>query len=225
LNFTALLFGFADNGNINSLSARFRAARFRRFVELLRDAPGLVHVLDAGGTVETWRLYANALPPNVNVTLLNLKFSEMPDLRGVSYETGDARDLSRFPDRHFHVCFSNSLIEHVATFDEQQVIANEIRRVCRGYFVQTPNLFFPLDPHFLVPAWQFLPISIRSRILQKSDLGWIKQVKDPLLALQTVQSIRLLCAREMKRLFPDSHTLREQIGPLTKSLIACRPIQ
>ena len=220
MNLAPPWFWSADNGNAGSLAVAFRAARFRRFADLLRDAPGAVRILDVGGTSATWKSYHRALPSSADVTLLNLEFPERPAVRGVSYDIGDARDLSRFPDRHFDLCFSNSLIEHVGTLDEQRVIANEIRRVARGYFVQTPNLFFPLEPHFLVPGWQFLPISLRSRLLRKWDLGWMKKTEDPVLARETVKSIRLMRKSEIRLLFPDGQIFCERIGPFTKSFIA-----
>lgn len=220
---TRTVFRLADNGDVSSLASRFRAGRFRLFAEMLRDAPGEVRILDAGGTALMWQRHRNELPAKIHVTLLNKEFAEQPRLPYVSCVVGDARDMGMFPDRHFDVCFSNSLIEHLRA-EDQVSAAREIRRVAKGYFVQTPNRYFPLEPHSLVPGWQFLPVALRTHLLQKKDWGWMKRVRDPALAREAVQSIRLLDERELRRLFSDGRIHREKVGPLSKSLVAWRPL-
>ncbi len=170
-----------------------------------------------------WQRYRGELPAQIHVTLLNNDFAERPQLPYLSYVVGDAREMGMFPGRHFDICFSNSLMEHLGTADQRRV-ANEIRRVSKGYFVQTPNRYFPMEPHFLVPGWQFLPVSLRARLLQGRDLGWMKRERDPARAREAVESIRLLSGRDLKGLFSDAQIHREKIGPLTKSLVAWRAI-
>ncbi|MBZ5637052.1 MAG: class I SAM-dependent methyltransferase [Acidobacteriia bacterium] len=223
LGLTRTIFRLADNGDANSLASQLRANRFRLFAEILRSVPGQVRILDAGGTAPTWQRHRNELPKNFHVTLLNKEFAERPQLPHVEYVLGDARKMEMFPDRNFDVCFSNSLIEHLEAGD-QVSFANEIRRVSQGYFVQTPNRYFPIEPHFLVPGWQFLPIGLRAGLLQQMDFGWMKRVPDPAAAREAVESIRLLNEGELQRLFADGQIHREKIGPLTKSLVAWRPI-
>src|SRR5205823_6414361 len=160
--------------------------------------------------------YRDVLPTRVTITVLNRSFNERPQIPWISYVYGDARQMHMFGSRDFDMCFSNSVIEHVGTIDDQLRMAQEIRRVARGYFVQTPNAYFPLEPHFLVPGWQFLPMSLRAHLLQRRDLGWMKRVKDPQMARRAVESIRLLTAAELQRLFPDGQIHRERVGPFTK---------
>ncbi len=53
-----------------------------------------------------------------------------------------------FRDGAFDWVFSNAVIEHVGDWEKQTQFAREIRRVARkGYFVATPNKWFPIDPH------------------------------------------------------------------------------
>ena len=217
------VFRLADNGDASSLASRLRAGRFRLFAEMLRNAPGEIRILDVGGTAHMWQRYRGELPAQIHVTLLNNDFAERPELPYVSYVVGDARQMEMFPDHHFDVCYSNSLIEHLGTADQRRV-ANEIRRVSQGYFVQTPNRYFPMEPHFLVPGWQFLPVSLRARLLQGTDLGWMKRERDPARAREAVESIRLLSERELKGLFSDGCIYREKIGGIAKSLVIWRPI-
>jgi hypothetical protein len=131
--------------------------------------------------------------------------------------------MTMFSDHSFDLCFSNSAIEHLGTLYDQLYMAREVRRVARGYFVQTPNKWFPIEPHFLLPGWQFLPAWARARMLMQRNIGCVGRVEDYRLAKATVESIRLLTVAEMKWLFPDGHILREQVGGMTKSIVAWRP--
>ena len=102
------------------------------------------------------------------------------------------------------------MIEHVEPTD-RALVAAEIRRVARRWFVQTPNLWFPVDPHTLLPGYQFLPAAVQRRLASIGAAGGDHE------------RIRLLDAAELRRLFPDADTVRERFGPLTKSLIAVGP--
>ena len=128
--------------------------------------------------------------------------------------------MSVIGDRAFDVVFSNSVIEHLGIFEDQQSMAAEIRRVGKRYYVQTPNRFFPIEPHFLVPFFQFLPIGLKARMLRRIDLGWYKKVPSLELARKTVQSIRLLSEKDLSKLFPEAHLYRERFCGLVKSFVA-----
>jgi len=219
-----LLFRFADNGNEKSTAYRLRRARVRKFAALLEPVDGELRILDVGGSAEFWLAYRDELHRPAAITVLNQSFGKQPRLPWITYVSGDARDLQMFADQQFDMCFSNSVIEHVDAAGQFRM-AKEIRRVARGYFVQTPNAYFPIEPHFLVPGWQFMPVALRARLLQLRDWGWMKRTPDPLLAREAVESILLLTAAQLQRLFPDSRIYREKIGLFTKSLTAWRAIE
>jgi N-acetylglucosaminyldiphosphoundecaprenol N-acetyl-beta-D-mannosaminyltransferase len=126
------------------------------------------------------------------------------------YVQADARALP-FADRCFDIAFSNSLIEHVPR-DDRAAVASETRRVAGRYFVQTPNRWFPIEPHVLLPFFQHLPGGLRKRL-------WRFGVSHG-----PFEDIRLLDAAELQSLFPDAVIVRERLGPLTKSLMAIGPI-
>jgi hypothetical protein len=86
--------------------------------------------------------------------------------------------------------------------------------------VQTPNFWFPLEPHYLVPGFQFLPVRLRSGLLRRFDLGHIGRIPDPGAADEHVRSIRLLRTTQLRKLFPDARIHRERMLGLTKSLMA-----
>jgi hypothetical protein len=112
------------------------------------------------------------------------------------------------------------LIEHLGDVAGQQHMANEVRRVGKRYFVQTPNLFFPIEPHFHVPFYQFLPIRWRVALIRRFDLGWYKKIPDKHAATTLVTEHRLLSERDMRMLFPQARLYKEHFFGLTKSFIA-----
>jgi hypothetical protein len=122
--------------------------------------------------------------------------------QGIELVVGDARALP-FSDREFDIVFCNSLLEHLPAEDRSKV-ASELTRVGRKFWVQTPNKYFPLEPHYMLPLVQFLPQRLR-RLLDQRFCGG---------------AIELLKRRELEALFPDAAIYREKVGPLTKSLVA-----
>lgn len=218
-----MVFAAADNRNPQSLASRMRRQRTALFAQLLDPFSEPVRVLDIGGTPAFWLHNAPTLPKQCDFTLLNLDPASTEELPRARCVVGDARRTS-FADLEFDVVFSNSVIEHVGTLYDQRAMAREVRRVARAYFVQTPNRYFPLEPHFLFPFWQFLPAWFRAALHRRFKLGWMQRQPDTLLARADVEQVRLLNRTELGRLFPDATIHRETLGPLTKSLIAVRKL-
>jgi hypothetical protein len=135
--------------------------------------------------------------------------------------TGDARAMPEFADAEFDVVFSNSVIEHVGGLEDQRRMAEEIQRVGRRFFVQTPNRRFPIEPHTVFPLFQFLPLAVRVSLVRRFQLGWIPRTPDARAARGRVCSIRLLTRAEVGQLFPGATIHRERVCGLTKSFIAC----
>lgn len=104
-------------------------------------------------------------------------------------------------------------------FEGQRRMAAEIRRVGERYFVQTPNRYFPIEPHFLFPGYQFLPFEARVFLVRHFELGWVGRIPDPVQAAKTVGAIRLLDRAELETLFPRARIYRERFCGLTKSFI------
>lgn len=218
-----------DNGSstanwLGTLSQRMRRRRFTHFVSLLRTVPPPVAVLDVGGDETFWRQVDGLDLPGITVTLLNCDApsAKHPTMRT---EVGDARDMRQFADGAFDVVFSNSVIEHVGQFADQARMAREVMRVGCRYYVQTPNRYFPIEPHFLLPYFQFYPYGLRAWILhhgqvalERGRLRWGRAASREQ-ALAAARSVRLLNARELRLLFPRARLWRERVAGLTKSLV------
>jgi hypothetical protein len=125
--------------------------------------------------------------------------------------------MPEFGDKQFDVVFSNSVIEHVGDFADQRRMADEVQRVGRRYYVQTPNRYFPMEPHFLFPLFGVLPIPVRAFLLRHLSLGWYTKIGDRAESFRVARSIRLLTRRELLSLFPGAQLVRERVAGLTKS--------
>ena len=181
--------------------------------------PKPVTILDVGGEQHFWEIMGLAGNQDYRILIVNIFSIQIsyPNLDGI---LGDATDLHDFTDQEFDFAFSNSVIEHLGSYARQQRMAEEVQRVGKRYFVQTPNKYFPLEPHFLVPFFQFFPLSIQTTLIQNFDLGWYKKIPDRKEAFQHVCSHRLLTEGEMLALFPKGKLYREHFLGLIKSFIA-----
>ncbi|MEO9225157.1 MAG: methyltransferase domain-containing protein [Gemmatimonadaceae bacterium] len=209
----------ANFNDPSSLASHMRARRFALFRSLVEKLPSGARLLDIGGTPDFWRDIDLVADGRLRVTLLNLE-SYTPVRPEVKLIRGDARDMVAFPDQSFDAVFSNSVIEHVGSFTDQQRMAIEVRRVAPRYFIQTPNRYFPLEPHFLLPMFQFYPLALRIALVRRHQLGWMPMRPSYEEARREVSQIRLISASEMLKLFPDAKLYRERFYGLTKSLVA-----
>lgn len=177
-----------------------------------------IRILDIGGTQEYWTMMGfNS--PDIKITLLNL--NEQPvNSDNFSSVVGDATNLKEYADNSFDIVFSNSVIEHLYTTENQQKMANEARRVGRYFFIQTPNYFFPLEPHFLFPGFQYLPFGVRVFLINKFKLGHVPRRTPIEEARRQIREIQLLSTRDMKKLFPSANIWKEKMFGLTKSIVA-----
>jgi len=209
----------ASGPDPNSFSNRMRSARFRRFENLISSLTRPMRILDIGGTNEFWENRGWAGRSDVQIYSLNLVAEERKHAN-IHPIAGDATSLREFGDRSFDVAFSNSVIEHLFTYENQRKMASEIQRVGKAYWVQTPNFWFPIEPHFHVPAWQWLPIEVRIAIIRRWRCGWRGPCPDAMAARNAVQEIRLLSRRDLQEIFPNATLLQERLGPFIKSWIA-----
>jgi hypothetical protein len=204
----------------HNLGNRFRQRRMAKFLDLLKpmlDQDRPVRILDVGGTIGFWK----ALPglyghERAEITVVNLDSDEF-DEANLRIRSGNACKLD-YPDDSFDVVHSNSVIEHVGHWPEMTQMAAEVRRLAPSHFVQTPNIWFPVEPHFKLPLVHWLPEPARLALLARTG----KAPKDVARATLAVQRISLLSAGQMKYLFPDSDIWRERVMGLTKSLVAIR---
>ena len=192
------------NAAVRFLSRRASQARARRhaaFFPLTGVGPG-ARVVDigAGG------LGLRALEPDLDITGVDL--ANRPDYPG-PFVQADAADALPFEDDAFDLAYSNSVVEHVDPARRARFAA-ELRRVARGWYVQTPAIAFPLDPHSLLPFAHWLPVAIRKPYWRLGAGGdW--------------EDIHLLRRTEMAALFGAPRA--ERVGPIVKSWVSVQPVR
>lgn len=172
-------------------------------------------VIDVGGTVETWRNDDLA----EHVTLLNVGESPKDLPPTIAYIQGDGRNTG-LPDGAFDVAFSNSVIEHVGTFEDQQRFATELLRLGRRIYCQTPNKWFPVEPHFLGLGVHWLPRKWFTNFVDCYFTlhGW-RYKPDAAASAALIDSIRLLTRTELRQLFPGCKIRTERWLGLPKSFV------
>jgi hypothetical protein len=165
------------------------------------------------------------VPVQPRLVLLNMPRAS-GDLAGAAqWVAGDGRRLP-FGDQSFDVVFSNSVIEHVGDAASQRDFANEVARVGRAYWVQTPNRWFPVEQHLLTPFLHWLPKAWQGVVARRGTV-WSVMSRPPADRREFyidhfLRDIRLLGPREMRALFPGARILRERFLGVTKSLVAIR---
>lgn len=197
------------------LARYFRTRRLRRFARTFGVCASTT-VLDLGGDEYYWHW----LSPCPTVTVANL---EGRDLRrdAMPWVQADGR-LLPFEDGTFDVVYCNSVIEHLPDETSRAAMAREIARVGRGYCVQTPNRWFPVEAHTLTPGFHFLPTSWQVRLARNFTVwGWLQRPgRDE--ARGFVENTHLLAEEDLHRAFPDAMIERERFLGLTKSISAIR---
>ena len=148
-----------------------RAARYRLFLDLARPEPNDT-ILDVGVTDAAF-LSANylerAYPHRDRITALGVeslaKFAAaFPTVHVVQ---GDGRALP-FSDGAFDIVYSNAVIEHVGSREDQmRFLAEMVRAARRCVFLATPNRWFPVDTHTMLPLVHWANPTLRNWMYRK----------------------------------------------------------
>lgn len=209
---------FVDTGSTTSLSTTFRTRRWRLLLDRFPDLDTM-DVLDLGGTVESWAV-APARP--AHLTIVNLEVPGDPVLPHTELVAGDVCALDpSVASRSWDLVFSNSVIEHLGGHERRVAFAASVRSLAPHHWVQTPNRWFPIEPHFLAPGLQFLPVAARAEVIARWPLNkW--RPADRRTAVQAALELELIGRTELAYHFPGSEIVGERLGPFTKSLVATR---
>ena len=236
-----LLFrSIADMRRSDSWITRLRQQRIALFTTLLakvspNDPERPLQLLDVGGTAFFWPILGMdsvlqtasvskteavyTQPIHIHITLLNIS---QPGAVPPNFTNliGDGCAMPQFQNQQFDIVFSNSVIEHVGDWARQQAFAQEVRRVGRCYFVQTPNHYFPIEPHFFFPGFQFLPVRARVWLVQHFALGWFPRLPNEAAARREVEQIQLLSTAKVRNLFPEAQIHAERFMGMTVGIVA-----
>jgi SAM-dependent methyltransferase len=159
------------------VSLRSRERKLELLLSLVGPGPdstvvdvGVTNAPFGGGSTDN---FLEAMYPwpgqvtGVGHTELDVFEAAFPQVRAVR---ADGRDLP-FADGEFDVGFSNAVVEHVAGGREgQRQFVHELCRVSKRVFVTTPNRWFPLEVHTLLPLVHWLPAGARGRLIPFDDV-------------------------------------------------------
>jgi hypothetical protein len=221
------------DGIVLKLRERFHSHRARLFISTMKPPAGC-RILDLGGSsgdflvrlrdlgVEAEFVVADIDPGNERRALSN----------GFAYVSLDESAALPFRDGEFDFVICNSVIEHVtlpkkecgavrseffwqsAALGRQRIFADEIRRISRQYFVQSPHRNFPIEQHTILPFVNWLSHNQTLAVLRFTDRWWLRR--------GVSVDWNLLTTAQMKMLFPESTVIVERVLGMPKSIICYR---
>jgi hypothetical protein len=155
------------------------------------------------------------------VTTVNLQSLESSNPNIVVVQ-GDACDLpAEITSDRYDLVYSNSLLEHVGGHVQRQKLVDNVHRLADRHWIQTPYRYFPIEPHWVFPGFQWLPYEMRVRVSMKWNRGHIRTYTRPD-AEELVNEIDLVGIAQMRRYFPSSTIWYERFAGLIKSLVAIK---
>ena len=207
----------------NRLSQRSRQLKMemlRRYLAL----QGNERVLDIGSQVNQCKHVVERFTDHSCITAANILPEHLAAIRreypGVRTVLADARCLP-FRDGEFDVIHSNAVIEHVGDFADQRRMADEVRRVGKRWFLTTPNRWYPFEFHVRMPFVSWLPASWMHRAAR---LWGYDHVNNRYKRGCDYSDVRLLTARQLRTLFPDSLVLKPRVTFWPETLVVVGPI-
>jgi SAM-dependent methyltransferase len=201
------------------LHSYFRTQRLEFFVSQYPNL-SMLSVLDVGGTPGMWEILKERfdIVPK-RIVLLN-KFNQKES--NCSYECvmGDARHLP-YSDKSFDLVFSNSVIEHVGNEADRLKFARECERVGKEIYIQTPNRWFPIEPHILTIFIHWLPRPLYKKLsfLSVMFIVQILKIKPNVNVIQWADNANLLSRKQLQELFSNKMIIEEKVFGLIKSFI------
>jgi hypothetical protein len=201
-----------------SMGQRRRSRRWEWFAGTFTDIESM-SVIDLGGTAEAWRR-APVRPAALHVVNLEPVAADVPGW--IRIDQADACNLPAYiSDGRYDLVFSNSVIEHVGGHSQRQRFADTVHKLADRHWVQTPYRYFPIEPHWLCPGFQFLPISARAGISRRWPLAHSRPASRED-SIREALSVELLSHTEMAFYFPHSTIYSERMLGAVKSLIASK---
>jgi SAM-dependent methyltransferase len=190
-------------GVISKISWYARQRMFRSLMEIAQPTPE-TSVLDVGVTCDRRQdsnFFEKLYPHPNQITAVGVEdayFLEQ-DFPGLKYVQADGLSLP-FPDQSFDLVVSFAVIEHVGSRANQHKFMAELCRVGRNCYITTPNRWYPIEFHTVLPLIHWLPANWFRQILKL--LGqefWSKE-----------ENLNLLTLEQLLSLFPSTTTIKNR---------------
>ena len=194
---------------LRRVHVRMRREKMQLFFSLVGDGGGDT-LLDVGGAPGFGTEFQDMATRFRFRCSMNLDANQARDSGGWPV-VGDGCQMP-FATASFDWVFSNAVIEHVGSREQQRLFAAEIRRVARkGYFVATPNRNFPVDPHTLLPFFQYFSHDYQKLLCRIAPRKWIREKP---------QAVDLLSAEQLRSLFPGAKVFGLGLPIANNNLVA-----
>lgn len=204
---------------------RMFALRFRpRRMKAIRDMFPLLEqngtVVDLGGTAQWW---SDMQAKTTRITIVNLdeRLKEEVVNAGYVFCAANACQLP-YSDGSFDLAFSNSVIEHVGGWYDQVRFAKEMLRCGKQVYLQTPNKWFPVEPHLITIFIHWLPFSIQRHLVRWLSIWGLVNRPDQRTIDDVIKGIKLLSRSEVEELLPGCQIRAERVLGLSKSFIVTK---
>jgi hypothetical protein len=101
-----------------------------------------------------------------------------------------------FDDGEFDIGYSNAVIEHVGTRENQRAFIAELCRIAKRTFIVAPNRLFPVEHHTGLPLVNYLPLPIFRAVVKRTRFAyWAEE-----------GHLNSLFAAQLKALYPAGPT-------------------
>jgi len=187
---------------ITKITKHFRSVRWEYVKNIYPDIIDY-KVIDVGGSINFWGIL-DALPKKVDIyniqnDAINEFSKKLP--KNISPFLFDGKKLPVDSDS-YDLCICNSVIEHISTALRQDFI-NELLRVSKRLYLQTPSKYSLIEPHFLFPLLQWFPLKMGYLIAHISP--WrILSIANNRTVKNYFYNTKLLTREELRSFFPTS---------------------
>jgi len=204
---------------IHPISSYFRG---KRAETLLRYYPNFadLRICDLGGSRHFWEeSNLDVNPGNINIVNISSDTTDTYANTAFQHISVILYDGKYIPvaDKYYDLLICNSVLEHVSRGDREN-LCNEMRRVARHIYLQTPAYEFPVEPHFIVPFLHWLPRTM-GRFLARLSPWAILSRPSQATFTRYFDEIQLLARKEIISLFPDANLRIERFVGLRKSYL------
>ncbi|MBI1272494.1 MAG: methyltransferase domain-containing protein [Alphaproteobacteria bacterium] len=199
---------------------RARTSVFDYFMKVMQPVAA-DKVLDLGVSLENSSALSNMFerlyPHPAQMTCAGIE--ECPGFeaafQGTRYVRIEPHARLPFADKAFDVGYSNAVLEHVGTREQQRDFLRELCRVSKRVFVVIPNRLFPVEHHTALPFVHYLPMPVMWRLLKGTKWDY----------WASMQNLHLMFPWQFAALMPEDHPFKMRavglgLGWLSSNLIA-----
>jgi Methyltransferase domain len=196
------------------LHRKSREQKHRLFLRLLRPTPEMriLNIGASGTDIGLPEQLESFYEHRSQIIGGGISYADVQDYRdsfpGVQAVVFDGCALP-FADKSFDIVYSNAVLEHLPDYEMVRRFAAEVQRVGNGWFITTPNFWYPFDPHYHLPFVQLLPQTTQRNLVKR--LG-----KTP------YEHLHLLTTKQLRRLFPAGKVVSSRVTFYPETLIAYR---